>query len=137
MSKGNFIKISGGIVIMFSVFLFLATSKQVAKNGPEIKTFLLGDNKVQTTVVQTQAMPSNVIQGIFKLDMSQTDKIIYSEKLKNQNTSPVLKVEVIRIGQKSWEKINWHTLNYQEGNIYFKLPEAENIYTGKYQVIFN
>lgn len=137
MSKGNFIKISGGIVIMFSVFLFLATSKQVAKNGPEIKTFLLGDNKVQTTVVQTQAMPSNVIQGIFKLDMSQTDKIIYSEKLKNQNTSPVLKVEVIRIGQKSWEKINWHTLNYQEGKLYFKLPEEKNTYTGKYQVIFN
>jgi hypothetical protein len=137
MSKGNFIKISGGVAIMFSVFLFLATSKQVAKNGPEIKTFLLGDNKVQTTVVQTQTPPNNVIQGVFKLNTSASDKIIYSKRLKNQNTSPVLKVEVVRVGQKSWEKINWHTLNYQEGKLYFKLPETENIYTGKYQLIFN
>lgn len=138
MTKGNFIKMSGGVVIMFSVFLFLATSKQVAKNGPEIKTFLLGNNKTaQTTTIQTQALTDNVTQGVFELNTSKDDKFIYSEKLKNQNTDPVLKVEFSSAGRKGWKKIEWHTLNYQEGTLYFNLPGENNIYTGRYQLVFN
>jgi len=137
MTKGNFVKMSGGIVIMFSVFLFLATSKQIAKNSPEIKTFLLGENEIQTNIVQKQVIPDDVICGSFELDTSRNDKIIYSTEFKNKNKSPVLKVEILKAGQKGWKKIEWHTLNYQENKLYFKLPELEKYYTGKYQLIFN
>lgn len=137
MTKSNFIKMSGGVVIMFSVFLFLATSKQITKNGPAIKTFLLGENKIQTNFVQKQITPDNIIRGNFKSNTFEDNKSISSEKIKNEKKNSILKVETINSGEKGWQIIKEHTINYEKGTIYFALPEDESLYTGKYQLIFN
>ncbi len=159
MKKGNnLVKISGGLAIMFSVFLLLAISIQVTRNN-EVYTRIINNNsKNQTAETSNKSVPSpdnNVVQGKFSLtdegDTTQkTDdgtsyyyRTIFSEKLKNENVDPVLKLEIEENGQKKWKQISWSWIDTQEGSISFLFQTTKNgktelkeNYTGKYQIIF-
>ncbi len=159
MKKGNnLVKISGGLAIMFSVFLLLAISIQLARNNKNYTRIINSNSKTQIAKTPDKSVPSpdnNVARGKFSLTAEsdatrETDdgtnyhyRTISSEKLKNKNVDPVLKLEIEDDGQKKWKQVSWSWIDTKDGSISFLFQTAKNgktelkeNYTGKYQIIF-
>lgn len=151
--NNNLIKVSGGLAIMFSVFLLLAISLQLTKNNSAY-TRIVNDsaNNIPTA---TKAPNENMNQGTFDLKsdgdiIQQIDtatsyhyRAISADKLKNDNANPVLKLEIIDGGNKKWDQVKWNWLDTKNGSLFFHFKTTKNgqtemlkNYTGKYQLIF-
>jgi hypothetical protein len=155
----NIIKISGGIALMFSVFLLLATTKQLI-NKDTLSTRIINNATEETTLPritgQKTELSEKIIRGTFNLktpgnliksydEKNQTFfhyKTISSEKIKEQDLKPVLKLETVSNGQTVWKETPWSWIDHNQGTLYFHFKTVENgietfpeNYTGKYQLI--
>jgi len=154
--KENLVKISGGLAIMFSVFLFLATAKQVVdKNTVSTK---IVNNPVEADLSkQGSDLSENVLKGAFNVNTpgnvirshKENGQILYhykaitSQKLKNEDIIPTLKLEIKSNDKSVWKETQWSWIDYNQGILYFHFKTIENgietipeNYTGKFQLIF-
>jgi len=155
----NIVKISGGVALMFSVFLLLATTKQLI-NKDTLSTKIINKTAEETvlpiTPDQKTELSEKIIRGTFnpstpgnviksydeKNQIFFNYKAISSEKIKDQELKPILKLETISNGQTIWKEIPWSWIDHNQGILYFHFKTVENEietfpenYTGKYQLI--
>ena len=156
----NIVKISGGLAFMFSVFLLLATTKQLV-NEDTLSTRIVSNPSTEeafppTISDQQTELSEKIIRGTFNPDTpgniiksyDEENQILFhykaiaSEKIKKQDLKPVLKLETISNGQTIWKEIPWSWIDHNQGILYFHFKTVENgietfpeNYTGKYQLI--
>ncbi|MDD3607876.1 MAG: hypothetical protein PHQ20_03735 [Candidatus Moranbacteria bacterium] len=155
----NIVKISGGLALMFSVFLLLATTKQLV-NEDTLSTRIINNTAEETAPstipVQKTELSEKIIRGTFNPNTSgnliksydEKNRILFhykaisSEKIKKQDLKPVLKLETVSNNQTVWKEIPWSWIDHNQGVLYFHFKTVENgietfpeNYTGKYQLI--
>lgn len=154
--KENLVKISGGLAVMFSIFLLLATAKQFS-NKDAISTRLVNPPVRETATEQKSALNAPVAKGTFNINTpgnvvqsyDQAEKIFYhykaltSAKLKDGGVKPILRLEIETNGKTAWKETQWSWIDYNQGILYFHFKTVENgvekmidNYTGKYQLAF-
>ncbi len=163
MKEGLFSKIIAGPVITFFVFFLIFTFYH-SKNLSYFATTSLFNStsnsfQNQDQFVQNQKIvstPPQIVIGKFDpaknfLKINKDNSFIYlkaiqNEKLKNENTSPTLKLEINQSGKIYWKTAKIESWENKTGILYFEadvvkefsdLNQVETFYTGNYQLIFN
>jgi hypothetical protein len=156
MKKDYITKTLGGLTIMFSIFLFFAAAKQLTYQNKQILANITSGTKNPSPIVKE--IDDRIISGNFNTESNGnvrysydensnikfSYKAIKSDKLKNKNISPVLKLEIEDSGNKIWKETKWSWIDYNQGILYFHFQtekdgtnETEANFTGKYQIILN
>lgn len=158
MKNGNnLIKISGGLAVMFSVFLLLTIATKINQNKAFYANIFKIDKEntlASTNInIQNNPMDKKVIKGTFDIKTPADSildkngekyhyKKISSEKFKVANITPLIKFEVNKNEQLSWKQIPWDRIDNQTGDLYFLFGIENNgafllsqEFTGNYQVI--
>lgn len=159
MKKDYISKTIGGLTIMFSVFLFFAAAKQLTYQNEQIMANVTsGTKKEAPKIEESKEADNGIVSGNFnsasdgniRYSYDENKEVIFyykaikSSKLKNENVSPVLKLEQDEGGKKTWKETQWSWIDYDEGILYFHYQtetkgekKMEANYTGKYQVILD
>ena len=156
MKKDYIAKTLGGLTIMFSIFLFFAAAKQLTYQNEQLMANVTSGTKNTSVANDESAIDDGIISGNFNVesdgnvrysyDKNKEVKFYYqaikSKKLRNENITPILKLEQEENGKKVWKETQWSWIDYDQGILYFHYQTDQNgvkkleaDYTGKYQII--
>jgi len=163
MKAKSALQIIAGITVMFSTFLLLFNLSHYKIFAQDIKyAFSSKEDSAQTSILQQSARvltpPQNVIEGFFDVEregdmknevQKNGEKVvmhyraIQSDKIKESDHSPTLKLQVYDNQLKMWMVTEITRVDKEDGTVYFLLKteneeyiEPNEYYTGTYQLIF-